>query len=169
GACATGAPGGVVGDGRINVPAALGTYPAAIANESALAFTHMATADLISGVDITAGTVNFGSGLPEANIDGGFWVGYTQVGAATGVAAPNLLRPGHYLVLNQLEADVGANNGVTTSQAGRVDRKLDDGSPLTGDVRGTGTGCSVVVGGATIYDESADTNANCSLYIRVQG
>lgn len=163
GACATGAAGGTTGDGRINTPAALGNVPA-LADEGLLAFVHMAAADLISGVDITAaGTANFGSALPDAKMSGGFWLGFTQNGAATGVVG---MRPGHYLVFNGLAANVAAagQNGITTTQGAQVDRKLDDGIPNTGDVQATGSNC--VAG--NLYQESR-TDASCSLYIRTQG
>lgn len=158
GNCATGAASGTRGDGRINSPA-LGAIPT-LTSEGVVAFTHMAAADLISGVQITSPALVFGSAIPEAKIGGGFWLGFTDNGTATGVTG---MRPGHYLVLNGTVAPAGNNNGMTTTQAAQVDRKQDDGDPETGDVQATGTGC--VASG--IYAESV-TTANCSLYIRVQ-
>jgi prepilin-type N-terminal cleavage/methylation domain-containing protein len=150
------------GNGRIDTPA-LGTFPA-VNQEGGVAFIHLAAADLITGIDVAAGIAAFGSALPEANIEGGFWIGHTQTGASSGLAAGSL-RPGHYLVLNEDPITAGAATGITTTQAGRIDRKLDDGDPAAGDVWGVGTGCIA----AGIYNESTDAGADCSMYIRVQG
>ncbi len=157
----TAAPCNDAGDanGRIDFPA-LGNAPADT-DEGLIAFIHMAAADLISGVDIN-GNVSFGSALPEAKIGGGFWFGFTDNGVATGVSG---MRPGHYIAFNGLpDQAMGGNNGITTTQAAQVDRKIDDGQAETGDVQATGTGC---VDASGVYQE-ATTNANCSLYIRVQ-
>lgn len=148
-------------NGRIDVPA-LGTAPTA-AQEGLVAFTHLAASDLISGVDIN-GTANFGSALPEAKMGGGFWIGFTANGVATGVPAADAMRAGHYLVFNALVANAGGTAGMTASQAARVDRKIDDGDPQGGAARGHGTGC--VTGGN--YNEAIE-NSNCSMYLRIQG
>lgn len=147
---------------RIDTPA-LGTLPTAT-SEGLVAFTHLAAADLISGIDLN-GTANFGSALPEAKIGGGFWLGHTATGNAGGLAAGSL-RPGHYLVLNAIVGTVaaGSTTGVTATQAGQIDRKLDDGVPATGDVQSTGNSCRA---GAD-YNEAAQAS-NCSMYLRVQG
>ncbi len=139
----------------------MGTAPA-ITAEGSVAFTHLAAADLISGVQITNVTQAFGSSLPEAKIGGGFWLGFTATGAATGVTG---MRPGHYLVFHGLpNSNVGAAAaGITATQSSQVDIKMDDGVPTSGDVQGTGTGCV----SSNAYAE-ATTTANCSLYIRVQ-
>lgn len=149
------------GNGRIDEPATLGNVVAA-ASEGLVAFTHMAAADLISGVNLN-GTATFGSALPEAKIGGGFWIGFTANGVGNGVTG---LRPGHYLVFNGLMASVAAasTSGITSTQAAQVDRKMDDGDPTAGDLQSTGSGC--VLSGA--YQEAL-TTASCSLYIRVQG
>ena len=153
--------GTTIGNGRIDQPA-LGTVPAA-AHEAVRTFRHLAAADLISGVDID-GTLNFGSALPEAKMGGGFWVGYTPNGVMRGVVAGENARAGHYLVFNNLIDNTGGTNGVTASQGGQVDRKIDDGDPIGGTVRATGTSCRA----SGEYNESVE-NSSCSLYIRVQG
>ncbi len=151
------------GNGRIDAPA-LGSAPSN-ANEGSVAFAHMAAADLISGVDINS-NINppaFGALLPEAKIGGGFWLGFTQNGNATGVTG---MRPGHYLVMNGLVSAVNAaSSGLTSTQAAQIDRKLDDGNGNSGDVQATGSAC---VTGAGVYQENV-TTASCALYIRVQG
>lgn len=147
---------------RIDTPN-LGTAPVAT-SEGLVAFTHLAASDLIAGIDMT-GTPNFGSALPEAKVGGGFWLGHTANGNASGLAAGSL-RPGHYLVMNAIVGAIaaGSTTGVTATQAGQIDRKLDDGVPATGDVQSIGSNCRA---GAD-YNEAAQAS-NCSMYMRVQG
>lgn len=147
-------------NGRIDVPN-LGTAPTRT-QEGLVAFTHIAAADLISGVDIN-GTAAFGSALPEAEIGGGFWLGFTANGTGGGISG---MRPGHYLVMSGLLETVtpASTAGLTTTQAAQIDRKLDDGDAESGDVQSTGSGCQ----NAGVYDE-AEVTANCSVLIRTQG
>lgn len=148
------------GNGRVDEPANLGTVPTA-AQEGAVAFVHMAAADLISGVIIDDATVAFGVMLPEAEMGGGFWLGFTANGTAQGGATG--MRPGHYLVMNGVPQNAGGLNGVANpSQAAQIDRKIDDGVPDSGTIQAVGTQC--VQAGEYNEDETA---ASCSLYIRV--
>lgn len=135
----------------------------AVTNEGLVAFTHMAAADLISGVDIN-GNASFGSALPEAKIGGGFWIGHNADGNIGQGITNN--RPGHYLVLNALVGNVGSSSttGITSTQAAQVDRKMDDGDPRAGDIQATGQDCVA----SDLYQE-ADVGASCSVFIRVQG
>jgi hypothetical protein len=101
--------------------------------------------------------------LPEAKIGGGFWMGHTATGNATGVTG---MRAGHYLVFNGLpDVNVGGTSGgLTASQAAQMDRKLDDGNPNSGTVQSTGTNCIQT----NAYNEDTE-NSSCGMYIRVQG
>jgi len=154
-------------NGRIDEPASLGDAPGD-EDESAVAFTHMAAADLISGVDHTSTTDEFGEIMPEANLGGGLWVGFTTDGSAAGGITSGDLRPGHYLVYNGTVANVGGTTGaLTPNQAAQIDRKLDDGVPDSGSVQVVGTNCTTDADGDTIYNEASES-ALCALYIRVQ-
>lgn len=166
GNCATGNPGGRLGNGRIDTPVTLGAQ-VSLATEAVRAFTHMAAADLISGVDITNPGLAFGSALPEAKIGGGFWIGYTNNGSANGGVAN--MRAGHYLVLNgTTDAVTNVTGGVTASQAAQIDRKIDDGNPTSGGVQATtGRNCRVGAGANARYNESVE-DSSCSVYIRAQ-
>lgn len=159
--CATGAAAGPLGDGQITA-ANIDNQPA-IGSEGVRAFTHLAASDLISGVDTDFDGLisnNFGDGLPEAELGGGFWAGYAA-GPVGGVANS---RRGHYLVLTGLAADTGSGNGIPAVRAGQVDRKIDDGMAATGDVRASGGACTLA-GGA--YDE-ANAASECDVFIRIQ-
>lgn len=151
------------GNGRIGGSDSVHTAPT-VADENLTAFTHMAAADLISGVNINGGAT-FGSALPEARIGGGFWIGFDDDGNIVGDA--DNVRPGHYLVMNGLVAAVDGSSfsGVTATQAAQIDRKMDDGDPTAGDIQSTGNSC---VSAGDEYAE-ADVSASCSVFIRVQG
>ncbi len=149
------------GNGRVDTPN-LGSAPSN-SSEGTIAFVHMAAADLISGVDINDNTNPpiFGSALPAAKIGGGFWMGFTATGNATGVTG---MRAGHYLVLNGIISAVGGTTGgLTASQAGQIDRKIDDGDPTSGSAYSTGTNCVE----SSEYNEDTE-NSSCSMYLRIQ-
>ena len=148
------------GNGRVDAPT-LGATPN-MTHEGVTAFSHMAAADLISGIDIDNNNgPSFGVNLPEAKIGGGFWLGFTANGNASGVTG---MRAGHYLVLNGIVGTLGGTNGgLTATQAGQIDRKIDDGDPTSGSVHATGTQCIA----SGVYNESTE-NSSCGLYLRVQ-
>lgn len=146
------------GDGRIGV--AVGAALAS-ANEASNFFQHMLYADLISGIDGTAGAT-YGQEYPAAPVGGGFTVGHT----ATGNGGFPALRPGHYLTLNETTAAAGGTNGILNAQqAARVDRKMDDGVADSGSVQALGATCA---DGAGVYTENDETTL-CSVAFRVQG
>lgn len=153
-------------NGRID-GVAITTVPG-LNNEGLVAFPQLAAADLISGVAIFNGTRTFGSYLPEAEIGGGYWIGHTNPTTGRIGAGITNNRPGQYLVLNGLIANIagGSLSGVTATQAAQIDRKMDDGNPRGGDVQATGSGC-VAGGGNPRYNES-NVAASCSVFIRVQ-
>jgi prepilin-type N-terminal cleavage/methylation domain-containing protein len=153
------------GDGRI--AGDTDTVPAGVATEGGVAFIHLAAADLISGIDTdnnNTANVQFGSALLESEIDGGYWIAYDNDGTVGGV--PNARR-GHYVTLTGQANNVGGGNGVNVTQAGQIDRKMDDGDPATGDVRASGGGAAPCVQGGTYNEGTAQ--ADCDVFIRIQG
>lgn len=154
--CAAGNCNNGDGDGRLDV----GVGAVVAANEGVFYFTHMAAADLVSGID--SQNLTFGSSLPSAPVGGGFTAGHTAAGVAL-IAAANL-RPGHYMMVTGQTTAAAAGTGVLlTSQAARIDRKLDDGLPQAGSVQ-TEPACV----NAGVYDETQQ-NQLCNLVVRVQG
>lgn len=162
-----GAPGD--GNGRID-DRLVGILPIG-ADENANAFRQMAAADLLSGIS-SEGAVTFGDGLPAGKLGGGFFVGFTPTGAIANFASAGA-SAGHYLTYTGALADVGPNGGViTASQAATIDRKMDDGLPDSGVIRGNTGGaapnaCITGAAPAEVYDEA--NNALCSIVIRTQG
>ena len=148
------------GNGRVEIPG-LGSVPTN-SQEGAVAFSQLAASGLITGVEAGSSIIAFGQMLPEAKIGGGFWLGYTATGNASGGLTG--LRTGHYLVFNGSVQNVGSVTGsLNPNQAAQIDRALDDGNPATGDIRVAGTNCI----SASLYNEG-DESALCALYIRIQ-
>lgn len=148
------------GDGVLGIN--LGDAPTA-GNEGIDFFLHMLAAGYLTGMDGQA-NATFGQGLPTAPVGGGFSVGQHAGNGATGF--PDA-RAGVYVSLVGTTAAVAAGNGIlTTTQAQRVDTKLDDGSPLTGSlVSDNVNGCDD--GGAPAQYDGANVTAVCSLAYRI--
>lgn len=144
-----------------------GGVGAAPAGEAVQFFLHLLSADLITGLDGSAGAAAFGTQLPTASVGGGFMVGNSTIGLTGFTAGPNV-RAGHYLVQNGAAAAVGAATGIMVpSQAARVDRKMDDGLPTSGAVHGA-TGACQAGPPAGRYAEG-DASALCAIMVRIQG
>lgn len=137
-------------------------------DEAGAAWAQMNAANLISGVQQDAALQGFGTLTPSASIGGGYFLNYSANGAANARTGP-LFPVGHYLTLAGVaNANLSGNNGLlTTAKAARIDRKLDDGIPNSGNVRGAGTNCASVATVAGVWNEANET-ARCALHIRVQ-
>ena len=120
-------------------------------------FAHLNAADLVTGVD-GSNTLAWGQGLPAASIGGGIGIGYHNTGTLGLNTAP---RAGHYLTIQGSPAALGTD-ALTPSEAARIDRKLDDGSPTTGAVFGDDAAC----GAGTNYVENTPDDA-CEIFIRL--
>lgn len=97
-------------------------------NHEALSFwLHLAAANLISspGKPCSEGNTKFGNGAPKAKIGGGFTIRYY----------PFEDMPGHWIVLGTENGSEGNAPGLTPLQAMALDRRADDGNPLTGRIR----------------------------------
>ena len=144
-------------------------------------FVHLNAAGLLTGiVPAAANSVQIGGNFPAAKVSGNaVLVGGSQTGALadfsnpiTGVA----VSPGTYLVIaQQIAAPGNANVGLVPDQALRIDTKLDDGVPDTGQVLAYGQaiagpgGCGVATAGAVAGTYStSNTQATCGLYVHIQ-
>lgn len=156
--CAT--PGN--GNGRIaETPQAA----AAQNSEATIFWNQMATVDLLGGVDPSSTAIAWGDALPEADIGGGFTIGYA---AAAPTGSGGTFNSGHYLAMRQdpgtAIAASAANANLKPTQAARIDRKLDDGTADSGTVRAAGDGGCYA---AAVYQEQTPS-AQCQLYIRIK-
>lgn len=141
-----------------------------LGSENANFWTHLAAANLISGVSSNPAALNFGTALPAAQLAGGYTVGYSNAGALTGMVTAVAPRGGHYLVItNSTTSSVAAATApLLASQVARIDRKMDDGAPNTGIIIVAGnTGCASTTTVAATYVENF-ANAECTLFARLQ-
>lgn len=162
-----------VGNGNSRIGAAgAGQAIATAANENSAAFAQMTAADMLSGVDptIATGTASAANvNLISSNISGTYKLLYDAGSTPTGALGP--IAAGHYARWDSTTtaASAATTTNLNPSQAARVDRKLDDGSAISGAVVALGTGgtavgnCASVAG---VYNE-ADSSIGCGLYIRV--
>jgi hypothetical protein len=168
----------VVGAGTANGDGHLENTPDAtpIEKEGEAFFVQLNAAGLLSGITpAAAGSTALGANFPAAKISGnGFQAGSilaTSDSPSTvigDVKAPN----GVYLTLT---STIGAQDadtaGLRPSQALRIDTKLDDATPDSGEVLAFGNGddCGTATneGVAGIYS-SANNSSECGLYIRIQ-
>lgn len=168
------------GDGRLTNPPG-----AAPAGENAEYFVQLNAASLITGISPSAVALTaFGSNFPAAKItSNGFGIGSTSVPpnvadfpGELGIAAATLPSPGVYLVLtgSLAAAQAAGTGGLVPDQALRIDTKLDDGVPDTGEVRAFGVvgaaagSCGTTVAGTGGVYATIGTSAACGIYIHSQ-
>lgn len=159
------------GNGRLN-----NNFTAApSAGEGQRFFVHLNAANLLSG--IVPGTDTIGGNYPATKISGNAFVaGSSPTGVTTDfpVILGGAASSGTYLAATNDVTGATAQGtvGLRPSQALRIDTKLDDSDPTTGDVRGYGssgvgaTNCGGNVSPA-IYTTSTN-GATCGLYIKIQ-
>ncbi|MCB1591708.1 MAG: prepilin-type N-terminal cleavage/methylation domain-containing protein [Alphaproteobacteria bacterium] len=151
------------GNGDSRIGANVGAVATA-ANEVGFYFSHLLHSELVSGYTGTA-TTSFGELVPTADVGGGYFIGHSSTGV-TGFTAAEL-RPGHYLVLTGQFAAVASGTGMLTpSQAARIDRKMDDGTPASGSVISETANANCRQ--AAAYNEDDETQL-CNIAIRVDG
>ena len=139
-------------------------------------FVHLNAASLLTGiVPGEAAADIFGRNFPQGKVSGTGWA----VGGTTGVAAlvsqigAVLPSGGVYLVLtSDLTAAAGGATtlGLKPDQALRIDTKLDDGSPDTGEVRAYGAATCGLPGAAGAGGTYVTTTTNnvCGLHVHFQ-
>lgn len=153
-------------------------------------FIQLGLADVLDGVNTLqtpagggAATWRIGEGIYGAKIaNAHFRVGYSTVVAnLTGVNAVATPKQGHYLLITgsaPTAAVAAADVTITPSQGLRIDRKYDDGKPLTGTALAGGAvtnaaAVPAVVGCVTAAAQTADydtqqKNPTCAgIYLRI--
>jgi prepilin-type N-terminal cleavage/methylation domain-containing protein len=162
---------------------AIANTAAGTSQETVLFWAELSLGGLLSGVTldgINGVAASFGGSHPAARIGGGFVIG--NAGTPSAVAADGLtLTTLSGTVVEMLTApsvtpNTTANAGLfDPSIAAQMDRKIDDGLPLTGSVQAWGLrnasailGCVNTTGAPSIYAEAV-TQHNCGLIFQVQG
>ena len=152
-----------------------GTFAPAAGDEGRSYFIQLSRADLLSGV--AAGDDSFGGNYPQAPVGGGFIV--ESLSVATDLPAPlasnaSGFRAGLYVMHQQIvgSTSTAASNSLTMQ---RIDRKIDDGNPLTGSVmavdNGASTNCIAQVGSPATASNAYDTTNSsllCNAVVRIQ-
>ena len=94
-------------------------------------------------------------------------MGDTRTRAATSYD-PTAMRSGVYLVHNATPTAVSGTSGILTpSQAARIDRRMDDGMPRTGDViLQTGAANCAAAAATSVYEERNSDDV-CSIAYRM--
>lgn len=157
--------------------------PTTANGETQLFWTHLLKADLIAGItDIplrTAGVLAWGESHPAARIGGGFVAGNANGapelgstgGAGTGITGLVLLIQ-QAVATNPVGGTGTTGQGVspmTPARAAQIDRRIDDGRPNSGYVRGYGLQASCYTAAAAEAYAEAVTSKDCGLVMRIQG
>lgn len=146
------------------------------AQETQMFWTHLLLADLISGITNaplrTAGQLAWGESHPAAKIGGGFVVGFADGRPTVGSIATTGPSGLVVMITQSIGLVPTATAGLqpmTAARAAQIDRRIDDGNPITGYVQsyGTQTTCSVSLTDPR-YLESVTTK-DCGLVLRIQG
>jgi prepilin-type N-terminal cleavage/methylation domain-containing protein len=149
-----------------------------IANETQMFWTHLLLADLISGITNApiraGGQLAWGESHPAAKIGGGYVVGFADGAPTVGSPAAAGTGPSGLVVMitqsiSAVPVAVQGLQPMTAARAGQIDRRIDDGNPLTGYVQSYGVAatCHGTVA-APLYLESVTTK-DCGLVMRIQG
>jgi hypothetical protein len=132
-------------------------------SETTLFWKHLALAHLISGIDpsMDIRTPIIGKTHPSAKIGGTFSVFYSNVASDFGSR--------HYLVLTNSPSNLLAGSAsigtlaVSPINAAKIDRKMDDGMPDTGDVRAEADGSKC----EAAYKYLNLEEKNCIMYFKL--
>jgi prepilin-type N-terminal cleavage/methylation domain-containing protein len=172
----TATPCSTAGDGDGNLSNTLTVTP--VGAEGNQFFVHLNAANLLSGIAPGAATSTaIGVNYPAAKVSNNVLIaGSSPQGLAAnfgGLIGTVNPQGGLYLaILNSVAAPAAGTAGLTPDQALRIDTKLDDGAPDTGNVRAFGgatCGLAGAAGGAAgAYVTSTPTIA-CGLFDHIQG
>jgi prepilin-type N-terminal cleavage/methylation domain-containing protein len=176
--CAASALCATAGTGNGTLSNTPGTTP--LGKEGERFFVHLNAASLITGiVPGAAGSLQIGQNFPATKISNNVLLaGGTTAGAAADFAAQVTANPassGTYLIIaSTIATPAAANVGLSPDQALRIDTKLDDGVPDTGQVLAYGTNgvaagnCGSSSGAAAGAYATINTQGTCGLYVHIQ-
>ena len=164
-----------VGNGDQALANAPGATP--IGGEGEAFFPQLAVANLMTGIQPGASSAVIGQNFPAAKIGtNGIQPGSTTTSPLTLAGAVGSLgtNGGLFLAITPaIGALTNASTGMLPNEAFRIDTKMDDGSPGTGDVVGIGT-AGVAQGNCGAAGQGGQyatgfTSQSCGLYIHIQG
>ena len=131
-------------------------------------FWHLNAADLMTGINPASGFV-WGGQFPAAKLMAGLHVGTLAGGAVPnsglGIAAGSVMG-GLYVALHNTPDGAVAALALLTLTRQRIDTKIDDGVPTSGNVFPAGAAWPVSL---PVFTTKPSQGNNCNLYIRIQG
>lgn len=152
------------GDGYIGTPQNFWDQASnVITAENVQFWKHLALSKMITGINPQSGTVSFGTTHPTTAVGGGFTV-ITSTGVSSATAISGTLPYGTIVlrVHGGITGNVELNPTVSPSQAGYIDRKMDDGKPQTGYIRTKSYGNNAAVANCEeVY--TSETQALCTI------
>jgi prepilin-type N-terminal cleavage/methylation domain-containing protein len=187
---------GTLGDGRIgdiawDLTTAQGSTAVAnpavvVGNETLFFWGQLGKAGLLGGVNydgaaLTASTAAIGLNAPTARLGGTFIVGHANGAVAqpvTGAPSHPLLSGTVLVLAPDIVTALGTTSGsqvTNANTAAQIDRKIDDGNPLTGEVQAFGFAAASATSGCLnttspfSYNESVVTAKVCGLFFKVNG
>jgi len=142
------------------------------------AWKHMALADLITGIETNAdtdpGELTWGSTHPASSLRGGYELFY-DADTTNRVSAHFLRMSNLGIAPDTANGAVGTIDGAAPAspkQAAQIDRKLDDGLPISGSVMsnyGVGAGGDTTcIASGGIYAET-ENGKNCAMFFLIDG
>ncbi len=156
--CATVGDGnGIVGSAVTSVPTGMGSSSGGAGPENLCFFAELSGAGYLAGISQpSTGPLNFGGNVPQAKLGAGLLVAdITYSTNWSGLYTFDVASAG------DPSTTLGANS-MTPGQAGQIDRKMDDGNPITGSILGIGDAAACMggttSGGSPIYKEANTTN-----------
>ncbi len=165
--CENGDDSGIVGVSSV----LWGNVDTTMESENTQAWKHLSMANLISGVEPSAGTREWGRTHPTAKIGGGFMFKYAQ-GNVSGQLNAHVLLLGNDIAGGASFYPVGTAP-TSPKTAANIDRKTDDGRPYSGKVQAVSSyyvnGCNWNFGGQRNWYDETVTKKSCDMYFILGG
>lgn len=152
----------------------------ALGNEASAFWSQLSAANILGGIVSSPAAAVIGESHPEFPVNGGIKIGYHPGGAiAAGQTTTTAIAPlpaGHYIATTialGTANTAGSAKALTPGEAFRIDTKIDDNRPNTGNVvaiGATAAGATQCATGTAIANEYAtsQTNLNCDIYVKMQ-
>lgn len=148
----------------------------AIDSETLQFWKHMALADIIGGIDPGSSAMEWGKALPSGPLGGGYTIADVRgvtVGLDSADFQGTIIRV-HDCPVNCAQIESAPATVLTSNNAASIDRKMDDGQPLTGSIRASGAGgnqndpCTAKNGTDGVYNENDNVDGACVLYFKIK-
>lgn len=147
--------------------------PPDIASENTQAWKHLAMTHMISGINPSATTPDWGVSHPVAKIGAGFFMRFSRYSAAQSMNGQVIVLRNNIDGRWSCSTGTTGNCAITPAKASQIDRKMDDGMAFAGDVIAISSngenGCgynNVGVNGDNGYNETLE-NRLCDMVFKL--